>query len=167
MLFLLLALVLVGIRVALRTEPFTPHPSLVRRRVLVAAMASIASGMLVLSVRYDWWVMHDWESELTDVGRADSPAAMGIVVAGLASALATVAAAWGRRNWAVLPLSVGWFLIASTFVVETGNGDAGGGALSGLELAAWAMLILTLATVFGSFGRIAERRADAAGHPLR
>jgi hypothetical protein len=162
MLLILLAVLLLGVVAALSTARFTPDPSLGAVRRMVAAMVLAAGGLLVVSLRYEWWIMHDWESEYTEVGRGDSPLALAIVAAGLTSCVTTVSAAWGGRNWAFLPLSVTWFLVAWGWVIETGNGDAGGEALFGLELAGWAMLVVTLAAALGSINRLVERRTRRA-----
>jgi heme/copper-type cytochrome/quinol oxidase subunit 3 len=89
------------------------------------------------------------------------------VVAGVVSGLAVVAAAWGRRNRAGPTLFASWALIFVAFVVETGNGDAGGEALLGLELAMWATLLLTVAAVLTFLAVAAERRRRAVAEGAR
>jgi hypothetical protein len=166
----LAVLLLPGVAAALATKPFQPDPSLAPLRVIVATVTATGSGMLVLSVARDWWVIDDWEREATLTTDGSSPFVLVLVSIGLLSALLTVLGSWGRRNWAPVALMGAWLLMAAAWYASTGefhDSDAGGEGRSGLRLATWALLLVTVATVISSFGRLAERHARAARTPTR
>jgi len=170
MVFAVVALICVGIAAARVSQPFVPQPSLWPARCLVTALAVSGAVMLGVSLTFTWWIVHDWEREDTLVTRGDARLVQIIVVAGLACVLLTIRAVWGRRNWTPLGLILAWPILGFGWFASTGesvDSDASGEAGTGLSVATWALLLITIAAVLGSFERLAEHRAHRRQHADR
>jgi hypothetical protein len=157
-------LVIVGacIIAALASKPFRPAPSLAPLRLLVTAMASAAGVMLAVSLTHDWWVVTNGDGVFPDVVGAEHFVPQWVATMGLVGCVLTVAASWGRRNWAPLGLVVAWLAVGIAWYESSGEvTGTPTEARFGLRLATWAIVLVTLAAAIGSLGRLAERRAPA------
>lgn len=161
---LVLGLVAAGLALTLRTQRFTPHPSLGPVRAVVAGLAAVGGLLLAVSVGQVWWVIDDRELEETLTTRGTSVAGLATVGLGLLAAVLTVAASRGRRNWAPLVLGVAWISVAFDLYAATGEMhdiDSVGERGPGLGVAAWGVLLITVAAVVGTFARRADLRRAA------
>jgi hypothetical protein len=161
---LVLVLLVAGFVLSSRTKPFTPHPSLARARWVVIGCVIVACPLLVASLSQVWWVVHDGEREETLTTRGTSPFPALIVAFGLMCVLLTVTAVRGGRNWAPAIVALAWLMVGAGWAFgasgEAVDSDASGEGRSGLSLAAWALLVVTIAAVVGSFVRLAEHRTS-------
>jgi hypothetical protein len=147
---------------ALASERFRPAPSLAPLRLAVTVMASVSGVMLAVSLTYDWWVVKNGDGAFPDIVGAEHFVPRWVVAMGLAACVLTVAASWGRRNWAPLVLAVAWLAVGIAWYESSGEvTGTPTEARFGLRLATWAIVLVTLASVVGSLGRLAERRAPA------
>jgi hypothetical protein len=158
-LLVVLAACIIG---ALASKPFRPAPSLAPLRLLVTAMASAAGVMLAVSLSRDWWVVTNGDGAFPDVVGGEHFVPRWVATMGLVACVLTVAASWGRRNWAPLGLVVAWLAVGTAWFESSGEvTGTPTEARFGLRLATWAIVLVTLASVVGSLGRLAERRAPA------
>lgn len=162
LMLLLVTLLVAGMVAALASTPFRPAASVAPLRLLVTVMASASGVMLAVSLTRDWWVAMNWEGAVPQTAGGEHVVVRSVVATGLLSCALTLAATWGRRNWAPLGLIGAWLAVGIAWYESSGEvTGTPTEASSGLRLAMWAMVLVTAAATLSSLGRLAERRAAA------